>query len=40
MEQEKENDSFVKGMDDLNSYADHIFKSDLRAQRHKELLEK
>jgi len=40
MESEKEEDSFAKGMEDLNRFADSVFKSDLRAQRQKELLDR
>lgn len=34
MDEKKEEDSFVKGMSDLNQFADDVFKSDLRAKRH------
>ena len=40
MESEKEEDSFTQGMDDLNNYADRIFREDLRAIRQKDLLDK
>ena len=30
MEPEKEEDSFARGMEELNSYADRIFNSDVR----------
>lgn len=40
MESEKEEDSFAKGMEELNKYADNVFKSDLRAQRQKELVDR
>ena len=41
MESEKDvDDSFAKGMDDLNKYADQVFKSDLRALRAKEALDR
>ena len=40
MESEKEEDSFTQGMDDLNIYADRIFREDLRAIRQKDLLDK
>ena len=33
MESEKEEDSFTQGMDELNNYADRIFREDLRAIR-------
>lgn len=39
MEQTKEDDSFAKGMEDLNNFADDVFRSDMRAQRHKEQIQ-
>ena len=40
MESEKEEDSFTQGMDDLNNFADRIFREDLRAIRQKDLIDK
>ena len=40
MEPSKPEDSFNRGMEELNEYADSVFKSDLRALRHKELIDK
>ena len=40
MESEKEDDSFARGMEDLNRFADDVFRPDLRAQRQKELIDR
>ena len=40
MEPNKPEDSFNRGMEELNEYADNVFRSDLRALRHKELIDK
>lgn len=40
MESEREEDSFTQGMDELNNFADRIFREDLRAIRQKDLIDK
>ena len=40
MEPEKEEDSFARGMEELHSYADRIFNSDVRQLRHKDIIDR